>query len=91
MLTRYLKPQTVTIYIKQPVGKLLLKHRITKDPQGEIEILNAFWNFEFQWDYPDLVHPLLIYADLLATGDPRNIDTAEMIYERELAGLVGED
>jgi hypothetical protein len=91
MLTRYLKPQTVTIYIKQPVGKLLLKHRITKDPQGEIEILNAFWNFEFQWDYPDLVHPVLIYTDLLATGDPRNIETAEMVYERELAGLVGED
>ena len=34
---------------------------------------------------------LLIYADLLGTGDERNIETAEIIYERELAKFIRED
>ncbi len=38
-----------------------------------------------------LAPPLLIYADLLATGDTRNIETARMIYEQELTGLIRED
>ena len=32
--------------------------------------------------YEDLVHPILIYADLLATGNERNIETAKMIYDK---------
>ncbi len=91
LLTKYLKPQMVTIYAKQPLGKLLLKHRIKKDPDGDIEILEAFWNVEYNLPYPNLVHPILIYADLLATGDSRNLETAEIICERELARLIRED
>lgn len=91
LLTKYLKPQTVTIYTKQPVGKLLLKHKIKKNHEGNTEILKAFWDFEFKWPHRELVHPVLIYADLLATGDPRNIETAQIIYERELTRLIRED
>jgi hypothetical protein len=28
---------------------------------------------------------------LLATGDPRNIETAKIIYDKEIAGLIRED
>jgi hypothetical protein len=38
-----------------------------------------------------LVHPILIYADLMASGDPRNIETAQIIYEQELAQYFRED
>jgi hypothetical protein len=31
-----------------------------------------------------LVPPLLVYADLLATGDARNLETAALIRERYL-------
>lgn len=89
-LTKYLKPQNATIYITQPVGKLLLKNRIKKDPAGNIEILKAFWNFECEWAERDSVHPVLVYADLLTTGDARNIETADMIYEQEINGLIRE-
>ncbi|WP_369407752.1 type IV toxin-antitoxin system AbiEi family antitoxin [Trinickia terrae] len=34
-----------------------------------------------------LVHPLLIYADLLASGDSRNVAAAEQIYDKHLAPL----
>ena len=95
LLTEYLKPRIVTIYTNEPLGEFLLTHRIKKDPEGDIEILKTFWKFEHNrtdfWIYPDLVHTLLIYADLLATGDPRNIETAEIIFEQEITRLIGED
>ena len=91
MLTEYLKPQVVTIYAYQPVGRLLAKNKLRRNPNGNIEILKAFWNFEHNGPHRNLVHPLLIYADLLATGDARNIETAKIIYEQELTQLIGED
>jgi len=91
ILTGYLKPQIVTIYTNQPVGKLLLKNKLRKHLNGEIEILKAFWGFEHNWPHRNVVHPLLIYADLLATGDARNIKTAGIIYEQELTRLIRED
>jgi hypothetical protein len=36
----------------------------------------------------NIVPPLLIYADLLRTADERNIETAKLIYEREILGLI---
>ena len=90
-LTKYLKPQITTIYVKGEPGRLLLKHRIKKEPDGNIEVLKAFWNFEYEWQFRNLVHPILIYTDLLATGDKRNIETAEIIYERELTRFIRED
>ena len=92
-LIRYLKPQVATIYTQNlgPLTKWLAKNRLKKHPNGDIEILRKFWKFDHVWRYEGLVHPLLIYADLLATGDPRNIETAEIIYEKELARLITED
>jgi len=90
-LTRYLKPEIITIYMKQPITKLLLNYKIKTDPEGDIEILEPFWNIGFDWEHPDLVHPILIYADLLATGDTRNIETAKNIYEKEFARFIRED
>lgn len=91
ILTKYLKPQIYTIYAKLPIGRFLLKNKLKKDINGDIEILNIFWEFERDRLNNKLVPPLLIYADLLATGDARNIETARIIYDRELTGLIRED
>ena len=90
-LTKYLKPQGITIYAKEKTARLLLKHKLMKEPKGNIEVLKVFWNFEYDWQFPNLVHPILIYADLVATADTRNIETAEIIYERELTRFVREN
>lgn len=90
-LTQYLKPELVTVYTRGKPGTLLLANKLKQDPEGDVEILEAFWKIEYDWARGDLVPPLLIYADLLATGDTRNIETAKIIYERELAGLIRED
>lgn len=90
-LTGYLRPEKVIVYIWDKPGKLLLTNKLKKDPDGDVEILEAFWQAKPDWPYHELAPPLLIYADLMATGDARNIETAKMIYERELAGLIQEN
>ncbi|MBC3833208.1 hypothetical protein H8K33_16990 [Undibacterium amnicola] len=37
-----------------------------------------------------MVPPLLVYADLMATGDARCIETAKMIYDEHVARLLAE-
>ena len=92
-LNKYLKPEIVTIYTTEEaaLNRYIIENRIKKDPDGKIEILETFWEAGQQRPYHHLVHPLLIYADLQATGDPRNIETAEMIYEQQLTQLIRED
>ncbi len=90
-LTGYLKPELATVYIRDLPGKFLAANRLRTDPRGNVEILKAFWDTKCDWTNPEIVHPLLVYADLLATGDARNIETARRIYDEQLAGLVRED
>lgn len=88
-LTGYLKPATCTIYIdpatgREGVARLVKEHRLRADPEGELEILDTFWNFPAGPTQPELVPPLLIYADLVATLDPRNLEIAKRIREEHI-------
>ncbi len=85
-LTGDLQPGTVTVYATEPPEKLAARFRLRPDPQGDIEILQRFWNFPNPEGYPaDLVPAMLIYADLIASGDPRNLDIARKIHDTHLA------
>jgi len=90
-LTGYLKPELITVYTRDKPARLQAARRLRPEPGGDVEILKAFWDVSVDWTNPEIVHPLLVYADLLATGDARNIDTAKRIYDEQLAGLVRED
>lgn len=91
-LTNYLNPQTVTIYVdSDDQATVILPNRLRKDPQGDVELVARFWQPETIAPNGDMVHPLLVYADLMATGNQRNIETARMIYDQQLAQLVRED
>jgi len=87
-LTDYLKPAKATIYTNEPIGELVLKNRLRKADHGNVEILTPFWNFKYELANRDIVPPILVYADLMATGDQRNIEAAEMIYEKYIGRLV---
>lgn len=87
-LTNYLKPATCTLYIEHGQGrpeplkafaKFAAMNRLRADPQGNVEILDVFWNLPANTDYPDVVPPILAYADLIATLNPRNIEAAKLI------------
>ena len=86
-LTKYLKPEVITIYTHKAPAKLLFQNKMKRDPNGEIEILKAFWDEDDYWGQ-NMVHPLLVYTDLLATNDARNHETAKIIYENELYRFI---
>ena len=98
--TGHLKPEDITIYLlEDKLRQLLTENRLRKDPQGHIQIYKAFWNAE-KWgqdyrrvtdDLNGCVDPIIAYADLLATSDPRNLETARMLYDEKLVRLVQGD
>lgn len=88
-ITQYLKPEQFTIYTGERIQELILRNKLRKDPRGDVEVVRRFWTFDPKDTRKETVHPLLVYADLIATANDRNIETARMIYERELAGLIG--
>lgn len=94
-LTGYLKPETATIYAKQMPVHLMRETKMRNDPNGDVEIMRQFWNDRFnpddQNEHPGIVPLIIVYADLLATGDARNIETAGILYDRKIAGLIGEN
>lgn len=78
-LTHHLRPVRVMLYAPSVMPKeLILAERLRADPRGEIEIVQAFWHIE--GDGPtDVAAPALVYADLLDTGESRNLDMARAI------------
>lgn len=84
MLTRYLKPEITSIYTDKPAKKLIADLKLRRDAYGDVELCNRFWNFDTVEKKQNIVPPLLIYADLIATGDARNIETAKLIYDEYL-------
>lgn len=87
-LTRYLKPGIITLYARgapRPLNEIIARHRLRTDPAGEVEVLEAFWPTDLPADRPGLAPTPLIYADLLATGDARCIETAKLLYDDYLA------
>ncbi len=80
-LTKYLRAEIFTIYAGRPINDLIRELKLRTRPAGKIEIRERFWHFEDKLRKRGLAHPILIYADLLATGDPRNIETAKIIYD----------
>ena len=90
-LTGHLKPERYTVYTEQLPGKLIYKFKFQKDPNGNVEILTPFWTFGWELAEKGIVPPLLVYADLMAAGDARAIETAEKIYDIYLVRLIRED
>jgi hypothetical protein len=48
---------------------MLLGNHVQKAPDGNAEIVRRFWNFGYPEKALQVVPPLLVYADLIATGD----------------------
>lgn len=83
-LTGHLQPATATFYAEKIDARLLLDLRLRPDPAGNVEVLKRFWTFEGA--KPDLAPAPLVYADLMATGDGRCMETAQMIHEQIFRG-----
>lgn len=90
LLTKYLRPGVLTLYAEKVPARLIVEQRLTtarpNDEHNIVEIRQRFWGEGLgDKNRADVVPPVLVYADLLATGDARCIETAQMIYEGDLA------
>ncbi len=94
--TKYLKPAVTTIYLPKEVkGKFLARARLRAAPEtmweetGRVKLYQTFWRDTalpfLDIAKPGLVPPVLAYADLVATADPRNLEAAGMIYDEYIA------
>ncbi len=94
LLVGHLVPGVLTIYAVKPPPRLIVEqrmHPIARVPQADpyVEFRVPFWGKTLHTDTrPDTVPPALVYADLLATGDARCIETAKMVYDDCLARLL---
>ena len=82
LLTGYLHPERFTLYIEGPAPELLTKLRMRLDPNGNTEILQAFWTPELDNTDKAIAPVMLVYADLMTTGIARNMEAAKLVYER---------
>jgi hypothetical protein len=85
--TKYLSPEILTLYVPE-TGKAWMKSMslIPADGKYEIEVLKYFWDKDHPLFIvePNTVPPLLAYAELVESGDSRNIETAQKIYDEYL-------
>jgi hypothetical protein len=86
-ITGHLKPSTTTIYMDMQakprcLADLVKQLRLRTDPHGPIEVLQPFWSMEmFSDSFPTVPLPL-VYADLIGSHDPRNIEVAKQIFSK---------
>ena len=88
-----LKAGLKTVYLPEgPAAERALVETfdLVKDPAGEVELRRKFWRFELA-EHADLTPPLLVYADLMATAEPRNLECAQVLQARYRASLIDPD
>ena len=77
----YLQPGSFDIYTELPAAHLMRTGAVRQDVNGEIHIYNKFWN----WGTGNRTVPaILIYADLMGSGNSRCLEAAQRILENEL-------
>lgn len=80
-----LKPGALTLYIdmRQPeaMRNLVQELKLRRDPAGKIELVDIFWNTRELASFQN-VPDALIYADLIGSGDERNLEIAATLKAR---------
>jgi len=95
LITRYLKPETLTLWVDKPTPRLLAELGLRQEEKGRVQIRQMFWTRQvavpgledptIEKPGPMLeltAPPVLVYAELLAIGDARTIETARRLRDK---------
>jgi hypothetical protein len=82
--TNYLRPEILTIYTLENRNEMIRNYRLIPDEKGNVKVYKKFWNDDTKHD---MAPPVLIYADLMTTGDNRCIETAQKMYNELLQDI----
>ncbi|MFA9460159.1 type IV toxin-antitoxin system AbiEi family antitoxin [Thiohalorhabdus methylotrophus] len=80
-LTGYLRPERATLYGQGDFKALARTIRPVKDEAGNLEVLDSFWGPQASEDWGPVVHPLLLYAELVNDPADRLQEVAARIRE----------
>ena len=79
ILTQNLKPQEYTIYTSKNSNEVIRELKLIPDRNGELKVYKEFWNDASIGAKSDTVNPVLIYGELMASSDSRNVEVANEI------------
>lgn len=84
LLTGHLKPKDYIIYTDEETSQVAKELKLVPNEKGNIELYSKFWTDGLHLKNASAAPPLVVYADLLGTGNNRNIETAKLILENGL-------
>jgi hypothetical protein len=78
LIDPHLRPASLTLYAEQIPARFLARHRMVRaDGGGNVHIRERFWHVPEPGSW--IVPSPLVYADLLASGDPRQREHGDRI------------
>ena len=81
MIDNYLEPGAFDIYTDVPTAYLMKTGFVRQDANGEIKVYQKFWKWETE---NHLVPLILVYADLMGSGNSRCLEAANRLIEHGL-------
>lgn len=78
MVDNYLEPGAFDIYTDVPTAYLMKTGFVKQDANGEIKVYRKFWKWETE---NHLVPLILVYADLMGSGNSRCLEAANRLME----------
>lgn len=84
ILTGHLRAEHYTIYTRGLPQDILAALRMRADTEGNAELLTAFWSQKLDDPGRAIAPAILVYADLTLTGETRNVETANILYEQAI-------
>ena len=82
ILTGRLRPEVFTLFTNYEIPLIANQLRLVPDSKGKVYIYKKFWNDSSV--IGNAAPALLIYADLINSGQGRNMEIANQIFENEL-------
>jgi hypothetical protein len=84
LLQQNLVPERAIVYAERTPARMLSQYRLKADSDGRVIMRRRFWHFDLPSPRHDIVPPLLVFADLAASGDARSLAAAEQIRDAYL-------
>ena len=78
MIDNYLEPGAFDIYTDVPTAYLMKTGFVRQDANGEIKVYQKFWKWETE---NHLIPLILVYADLMGSGNSRCLEAANRLIE----------
>ena len=85
-LTEYYRGERTIVHVHATPGDLRQRLRMLSDPRGNLVLMNAFGEINWQVDQ-QTVHPLLVYSEMLREKSERAHEAAQEVFDKHVQPL----